>query len=271
MKFGRDTQDLVQIAEAPKVEILTQESSSSTKIYTGLPKFSEDEVVKEFYAPKTKSADYLKEYSKLFNSIEMNGTRYGIPRESTLLKWDNDTPTDFKFAPKVTQSFSHYGNLSLNFSKYSDFHKSLEPLAHKIGVIFLQLSEKFTKKREGELVSFIKKYRSQYLEPLAVEVRDFDLLHSRNFIDVCKRNKISIIVTDTPGRRDLVHCYLTTSILFIRFVGDELNKFDKDRINYWKAIINSNIKYLSEVYFFFHLSDKSKVMEAQKLLFNDAN
>lgn len=266
MKFGRDVQDLVQIAETPKVRILTDEAKSSMRIYTGLPKFTEEEVVKEFYPEKTKASEYLKEYSKLFNSIEMNGTRYGIPRESVLLKWFNDTPEDFKFAPKVTQSFSHYGNLSLNFDKYANFHNSLKPLAHKLGITFLQLSENFTKKREGELVSFIKKYRTHYSEPLTIEVRDSELLNSENFISVCAQNKISIIVTDTPGKRDLVHCYLTTNILFVRFVGDDLNQFDLDRIQYWKNLIKGNSKYLSEVYFFFHIADKSKVMEAQKLL-----
>src|SRR4051812_15708601 len=41
-----------------------------------------------------------------------------------------------------------------------------------------------------------------------------------------KKHKRGTVITDTAGRRDCVHMYLSTSECFIRFVGNSLDKSD---------------------------------------------
>ena len=65
--------------------------------------------------------------------------------------------------------------------------------------------------------------------------------------------KIGSVITDTSGRRDVLHMRLTTPIAFIRFVGNNLHPTDFRRIDDWvnrmKLWIDSGIE---TIYFFIH-------------------
>ena len=65
-------------------------------------------------------------------------------------------------------------------------------------------------------------------------------------------NKITTIITDTAGRRDLLHMNLTTPKAFIRFVGAN-HKTDYSRIDEWvNRLINWKNNGVEEISFFLH-------------------
>ena len=65
--------------------------------------------------------------------------------------------------------------------------------------------------------------------------------------------KVGTVITDTSGRRDVLHMRLTTPVAFIRFVGNNLHPTDYKRIDDWvgrlKLWIDSGIE---TIYFFIH-------------------
>ena len=84
--------------------------------------------------------------------------------------------------------------------------------------------------------------------------------------------KTGFIITDTEGRRDMAHMYLTIPKAFIRFVGNSLHETDYERcdkwvkrINYW---LNNGIK---ELYFFMHMHDEATSPELTVYLIEKLN
>src|SRR3954463_8893601 len=60
----------------------------------------------EFYndAP---ASQWLSEYSKVFNSVELNGTFYKVPTVENLKKQAAQTPAGFKFSAKASRYVTH--------------------------------------------------------------------------------------------------------------------------------------------------------------------
>jgi uncharacterized protein YecE (DUF72 family) len=73
--------------------------------------------------------------------------------------------------------------------------------------------------------------------PLAVEFRHEDWFADKRIgkraFDLLEQMHISTVITDTAGRRDVIHQRLTTETVFIRFVGNLLHPTDYARIDEW--------------------------------------
>jgi len=54
--------------------------------------------VGNFYPKGLTPKDFLAEYSKHFDTVEVDSTFYRIPRQGTVLEWKNKTPPDFLFS-----------------------------------------------------------------------------------------------------------------------------------------------------------------------------
>jgi uncharacterized protein YecE (DUF72 family) len=84
--------------------------------------------------------------------------------------------------------------------------------------------------------------------------------------------KIGIVITDTSGRRDCAHMYLTIPKTFIRYVGNSLHHTDYIRIDAWIQ----RMKYwldngLEELYFFMHMHDEATSPELTVYLVDKFN
>ena len=80
------------------------------------------------------------------------------------------------------------------------------------------------------------------------------------------------VITDTAGRRDCAHMYITIPKTFIRYVGNSLHKTDYPRIDDWV----DRIKYwldngMKEIYFFMHMHDEAKSPELTVYLVDKLN
>ena len=63
-----------------------------------------------FYPPtrrRPKGFDELTFYASHFNTVEVNSTFYGQPREAVSRDWVERTPADFEFSVKLYQKFTH--------------------------------------------------------------------------------------------------------------------------------------------------------------------
>jgi uncharacterized protein YecE (DUF72 family) len=75
---------------------------------------------------------------------------------------------------------------------------------------------------------------------------------AKQYYELLERNKVSNIIVDTAGRREMLHMRLTTPVAFIRYVGanheTDYQRLDDwlDRIKLWKE------QGLQHLYFFVH-------------------
>jgi uncharacterized protein YecE (DUF72 family) len=230
------------------------------KVYLGCAKWGRKEWIGKIYPKSTKDAQFLDEYVKHYNSIELNATHYKLYDASAIKKWAAKAAgSDFLFCPKVYQGISHFGSLSDKQFLTDSFLKGIAAFEEHLGPVFLQVSDKFGPKRKEELF----KYLSTLPKGVSffMEVRHPDWFQQQNFdelLEASRNTKIGLVITDTAGRRDCCHMHITQSKVFIRFVGNSLHLTDYTRMNEWVK----RMKYwlengIEEIYFFMHMHDEA--------------
>lgn len=281
MDFGRVPEnDLNKIdfslpPEPPINEsVLKGKKGKNPKVYIGCAKWGRKEWIGKIYPKGTKEKDFLEEYVKHYNSIELNATHYKLYKPSDLQKWiDKAGDRDFKFSPKVYQGISHFGSFNDKQFLTDTFLEGIASFGKHLGPIFLQVSDKFGPKRKEELFN--------YLGTLPRDVQFFlEVRHPDWFVNPLseqlfkklKQLKIGAVITDTAGRRDCCHMHLTIPKTFIRYVGNSLHKTDYPRIDAWiermKYWIENGIE---EIYFFMHMHDEATSPELTVYLVEKLN
>jgi uncharacterized protein YecE (DUF72 family) len=270
MEFGS-----VPISELKKIDFSLPKDSAFTKavlkqskkiknplIYIGCSKWGRKEWIGKIYPEKTKEADFLKEYVKHFNSIELNATHYKMPRYEIVKSWNSEaSELDFKFCPKIYKGISHFSDLvNPKVERLTtDFINAVSGFGKNLGPVFLQLSDRFGPTRKEKLYTYLASLPKDV--QFFLEVRHADWFSTEEIkmelLNELKKNNIGFIITDTTGRRDLVHMELTIPKCFIRFVGNNLHATDYTRVDDWIDRIESWVKNgLNEIYFFMHHTEE---------------
>ncbi|AMR33783.1 hypothetical protein A0256_21260 [Mucilaginibacter sp. PAMC 26640] len=265
MDFGRVPAEELNFVDFtlppdPDFTLDTLRSAHTTKplqIHSGCAKWGRKEWVGKLYPPKTKEANFLNEYVKHFNSIELNATFYKTYGPETIEKWKEKTDSNpnFKFCPKFSQSISHYRRLKNADEITTKYYEGIMAFGDKLGPLFLQLSNNYTPKSLPELTAYLEKLPTDV--PVYVELRHKDWFavpkNKEAVFNLFKRLNIGSILTDASGRRDCLHMMLPTPHAFIRFVGNSLHTTDYTRCDEWvDRIVKWKELGLQSVWFFIH-------------------
>ena len=269
MEFGRVKPEELATVDFtlppdPELTINTLKAAKTNEplqVHVGCAKWGRKEWIGQIYPPKTKEANFLDEYVKHFDCIELNATFYNVYGPDTIAKWKvkTDSNPDFKFCPKFSQSISHIRRLKNAEDITTSYYEGVMAFGEKLGPMFLQLSDNYTPKSFPEL--------KLYLEQLPKDVPVFaELRHKEWFAIPENREKvfamlrdlnIGAVITDATGRRDVVHMNLPTPHAFIRFVGNGLHPSDYARVDEWVERIKQWQQMgLRSVWFFMHQHDE---------------
>ncbi len=120
------------------------------------------------YPEDARPNDFLNLYTQVFNAVEGNTTFYARPAATTVQRWAEIMPADFRFTAKFHKDISHNGDLRDQVGAAGEFIRPLAPLGERIAPFWLQLPASFTPQRLAELVGFLDELNV----PLAVEVRN---------------------------------------------------------------------------------------------------
>jgi len=254
--------------------VLKGKKTKNPGVYIGCAKWGRKEWIGKIYPKGTKEANFLDEYVKHYNSIELNATHYKLYKPSDLQKWmDKVRDKNFKFSPKVYQGISHFGSFKDKQLLTDTFLESVVSLGKHLGPIFLQVSDKFGPKRKDELFEYLGSLPKDVQYYLEVRHPDWFIKpSSEELLQKLKQLKIGAVITDTAGRRDCCHMHLTIPKTFIRFVGNSLHKTDFPRIDAWVE----RIKYwldngIEEINFFMHMHDEATSPELTVYLVEKMN
>lgn len=245
------------------IKILNKEKNNGgfKDVRIGCAKWGKKDL-KNFYPKGTK--DELKYYSSQFNSIEFNGSFYRMYPEEQFQKWYEKADNNFKFFPKVPRLISHIKRLNGTEELSDDFVKNLLQLKDKLGMVFLQMRDDFSPKSLDRLETFFAHWPKEI--PLSAELRHTDWYADKKsaneLYDILKKRDVAHIITDSAGRRDLLHMRLSNSTAFIRYNGAN-HSSDYTRLDDWLDKLEEWYKEgLENVYFFIH----QNVEEASPLL-----
>lgn len=228
------------------------------KLYFGCSQWGYPKWKGHLYPEKAQEYEFLKFYSKIFNTVELNPTYHNPDIDNNKITgWRDKVPSGFKFCPKFPKTISHIRKL-INAGMQTDiFLKKAGLFKDKLGVMFLQLPNFF--KSVYVLDHYLKSLPKDY--KVSVEVRT-DVLENENMflqvLDVLKANNKGLVMVDSLEERIYLNSMkLTSHFAFVRFMVYGLDS-DYKRFDSWLEMINKwREKQLPEVYFFLHFPDES--------------
>jgi uncharacterized protein YecE (DUF72 family) len=209
----------------------------------------------KIYPAEMKSKQYLNEYSKRFNSVEINNTFYRIPKRDTVKNWTEQVPQDFRFAIKFPQSITHSKDLLYDHEKLEVFLNRINDLGLKKGPLLLQFPPWLKQSNTSKLKDLINALPKDNI--YAVEFRHNDWFTEKTF-RLLKEHAITIVQVDHP-KQPLIE-EITGTFIYLRFEGNRKQvKGDKgfieiDRtssLEQWEKKIKSYLNQELDVYGYF--------------------
>jgi len=226
--------------------------------HVGLSSWGNEGWKGKIYPPKISSKEYLNEYVRHFNTIELNATFYNIPKAEQVIRWKEQTAgrADFRFCLRVPQGITHIRALKNAEKLTAEFYDSIRNFGDKLGPLMLQLGKNFSIKSFDNLAAYLPALPKDI--PVFVEARHkawFEADGKKKLFDTLHDLNTGSIISDVAGRRDSAHMELTTPHAMIRFGAyDQLADYERlnawvDRIKVWKEMG------LQSLWFYIHEGD----------------
>jgi len=167
-----------------------------------------------FYPQGLSTSEWLQHYSSVFDSVELNGTFYRVPKLSDLENYAKQTPDNFTFSVKISRYITHVLKLENCEEKIQQFCNLIHAgLGDKLENILFQLPPSFQYSEEN----MERVLRSIPGTPnYAVEFRHISW-RNPEIIEQLRKHGCSFCNSDYPG---LDHSFIQTSKRFYaRFHG----------------------------------------------------
>src|SRR5579862_5647316 len=196
-----------------------------------------------FYPQALPQRQELAYASRVFTSIEINGSFYSLQRPESWATWYGETPADFEFAVKGPRFITHMKRLREVRAPLANFFASgVLALRAKLGPVLWQFPRSFRYRRElfepffallpTDTASALRLARGRdfrlkgraYLRideprPLrhAIEVRH-ESFRDPDFIALLRDYRIALVVSDTPKKWPRLED-VTADFLYLRLHG----------------------------------------------------
>jgi len=231
--------------------ILRKGQKNTPDIFVGATNWNRS-ALKNLYPKGVK--DELAYYSKQFNCIELNATFYNNFPLHVIDNWRTKTADDFRFFPKVHQEISHWKKLKDAVQPTNLYLDHISHLEEKFAMTFMQMPDNFGPENWLVLKNYLELWPAGF--PLALELRHpawyNNSWNNEPLYAHLEKENITLVITDTPGRQDVLHMRLTTTSAFIRYnatmTNADYHRMDNwvNRLKMWKT------QGIENIYFFVH-------------------
>lgn len=225
------------------------------RVHVGTMGWSYSFWVGNFYAEGRRPNEYLGEYSKQFDTVEIDNTFYRIPSQTSLEKWNTQTPAGFLFSAKFPQIITHRKMLKDCENEVELFLERISTLQNKLGPLLLQFPPTFGPEKISLLTDFLSRLPKKY--KYAVEVRNKKMLNE-NLYSVLRKNDVALTLTPILSVPETDEA--TADFAYIRWEGDRrtvngtLGKVEVDRtddIHSWADSIIGLLEKTTQVFGYF--------------------
>jgi uncharacterized protein YecE (DUF72 family) len=145
----------------------------SGRFHFGTSSWNYKDWIGPFYPSGTKAADMLAFYSRVFPSVEVDSSYYGIPRATTVEGWRQHSRERFTFSFKTPSAVTHERRFVNADTYFAAFLNRVRSMGDKTGAILIQCPPNFAPTRDAReaLFAFLETELPPDL-PVAVELRD---------------------------------------------------------------------------------------------------
>lgn len=197
-----------------------------------------------FYPPKLAQRRELEHASRVFRTLEINGTHYSLQRPEYFAAWAAETPDDFIFAVKAPRYLTHMLRLKgIEDAAANFWAQGLLRLGVKLGPVLWQFPPRFRfdpdrlepflagLPRDTEAAAALAARHDRRLDGRAwtttdarrplrhvMEVRH-DSFRSPAFITLLRRHGVGLVVSDSVDWPCLMD--VTSDLVYIRLHGSE--------------------------------------------------
>lgn len=239
--------------------------------YIGCPAWGYKEWVGNFFPAHTPASDFLRLYSRHLTSVEGNTTFYAVPNAETVARWCAETPSTFRFCPKIPRTISHGAQLDGSQKETPFFVERMRGLKERLGPMFLQLPPSFGPAQLSQLETFLDFWPTDVR--LAVEVRHPDFYteqHASTLNTLIGRYNVARVMMDTrpirigPAQEQEVlqarerkpnlplQIAATTDFIFVRYIGHPRMEVNEAFLESWAQQLAQWLKQGTTVYVFCH-------------------
>jgi uncharacterized protein YecE (DUF72 family) len=109
------------------------------RLHIGTSGYSYKEWKGRFYPDDLPAARMLAFYAERFGAVEINNTFYRMPKKDVLVRWSEETPSDFQFALKAAQRITHRQRLKDAGDALAYLLDTAAVLGAKLGPLLFQL------------------------------------------------------------------------------------------------------------------------------------
>lgn len=159
-------------------------------LYTGTSGFSYSAWKGKFYPASLAGSRMLRYYAERLNGIELNGSFYRTPPESTLLKWAAETPPGFRFCMKANRGLTYSAEAFDKVGLARILTERIAVLAERLGPVLLQFPP--TRQKNATLLDSLLTALSR---PVAAEFRHESWFDADTY-DVLREHGAAMVVTD---------------------------------------------------------------------------
>jgi uncharacterized protein YecE (DUF72 family) len=216
-----------------------------------------------FYPVGTAAVDMLQFYSRIFDTIEVDASFYGIPAEPVLENWRSKVPESFAFSLKVPQQVTHELRLVDAESVLERFVQRVRVLEKGLGALLIQLSPDFLP--GGDERAALNSFLTLLPRDLkwAIEFRHGGWLEP-DVLSLLRSHGVALALTDSRWhRRDRMMALAenpTADFAYVRWMGPgrHLTDFSKPQIDRdadldsWAEMLKSLALRVETIYGYFN-------------------
>ncbi len=218
-----------------------------------------------FYPPGLVQRRELEYASHRLDSIEINGTFYGLQRPARFLRWRDEVPGGFVFSVKGSNLITHRLRLKNTQAAVGTFFASgVLALQEKLGPILWQLppSSRFDPEILNSFLSSLPHSIGEAKRTIlqhsrldadsswtdttaegtlrhALEVRNDSFLDA-GFFQLLRDHDIAVVVADTAGRWPDIRELTSSSMVYVRLHGNQelyVSGYDDSVLEEWAQTI----------------------------------
>jgi uncharacterized protein YecE (DUF72 family) len=225
-------------------------------------------VPQRLYPADFQGSSRLEYYASLFNSVEINSSFYKNPKVSTVLKWAQLTPEEFRFTFKLSKSISHAKQLAFKTEEVEAFMQTINAASGKKGCLLVQLPPALKVERIAELQRLLEHLKTANIPgwKIAIEFRHNSWYHQQVY-DLLDRFDAAIVIHDIPASATPV-IETGASFKYLRFHGENgryRGSYPDNILQEYAARISSWLENGQTVYCYFNNTMGDAVFNLQAL------